>query len=103
MPTLLTDPRSGGVKKSSGVNVLPIIAKSKSTVHQLKQTDDTNIRSMTNSSIFKCCNANIKYFIAAEPFYRIRDTVRVFLIPCFVVSAKCSNNNEMHFQLYACS
>lgn len=27
MPTLLTDPRSGGIKKSSGVNVLPIIAK----------------------------------------------------------------------------
>lgn len=27
MPTLLTDPRSGGVKKDSGVNVLPIIAE----------------------------------------------------------------------------
>jgi hypothetical protein len=31
MPTLLTDPRSGGVKKTSGVKVLPIIAESKST------------------------------------------------------------------------
>lgn len=27
MPTLLTDPRSGGIKKSSGVNVLPVIAE----------------------------------------------------------------------------
>mmetsp|Transcript_11783 Transcript_11783/g.23490 ORF Transcript_11783/g.23490 Transcript_11783/m.23490 type:complete len:219 (+) Transcript_11783:202-858(+) len=27
MPTLITDPRSGGVKKSSGVNVLPIVAE----------------------------------------------------------------------------
>lgn len=27
MPTLFTDPRSGGVKKSSGVNVLPIVAE----------------------------------------------------------------------------
>ena len=27
MPTLLTDPRSGGIKKSSGVTVSPIIAK----------------------------------------------------------------------------
>ena len=27
MPTLMTDPRSGGVKKSSGVNVLPIVAE----------------------------------------------------------------------------
>ena len=26
MPTLFTDPRSGGVKKSSGVNVLPIVS-----------------------------------------------------------------------------
>ena len=29
MPTLFTDPRSGGVKKSSGVNVLPIVQESK--------------------------------------------------------------------------
>ena len=27
MPTLFTDPRSGGVKKSSGVNVLPIVGE----------------------------------------------------------------------------
>jgi hypothetical protein len=27
MPTLFTDPRSGGVKKRSGVNVLPIVAE----------------------------------------------------------------------------
>ena len=28
MPTLFTDPRSGGVKKSSGVNVLPLVKES---------------------------------------------------------------------------
>jgi hypothetical protein len=28
MPTLFTDPRSGGIKKSSGVNVLPIVRES---------------------------------------------------------------------------
>jgi len=32
MPTLLTDPRSGGVKKKSGVNVLPIIHETWSKV-----------------------------------------------------------------------
>lgn len=37
MPTLFTDPRSGGVKKSSGVNVLPIVAETWAQVR-----DDTN-------------------------------------------------------------
>eukprot|EP00567_Pseudictyota_dubia_P011674 CAMPEP_0197454830 /NCGR_PEP_ID=MMETSP1175-20131217/39005_1 /TAXON_ID=1003142 /ORGANISM="Triceratium dubium, Strain CCMP147" /LENGTH=258 /DNA_ID=CAMNT_0042988521 /DNA_START=99 /DNA_END=872 /DNA_ORIENTATION=+ len=37
MPTLFTDPRSGGVKKSSGVNVLPIVAETWEEVR-----DDTN-------------------------------------------------------------
>jgi len=37
MPTLFTDPRSGGVKKSSGVNVLPIIAETWAEVR-----DNTN-------------------------------------------------------------
>lgn len=37
MPTLFTDPRSGGVKKSSGVNVLPIVAE---TWAQIR--DDSN-------------------------------------------------------------
>jgi hypothetical protein len=37
MPTLFTDPRSGGVKKSSGVNVLPIVAETWAKVR-----DDTN-------------------------------------------------------------
>lgn len=37
MPTLMTDPRSGGVKKSSGVNVLPIVAETWKEVR-----DDTN-------------------------------------------------------------
>jgi hypothetical protein len=39
MPTLFTDPRSGGVKKSSGVNVLPIVAETWAKVR-----DDTNAR-----------------------------------------------------------
>ena len=37
MPTLFNDPRSGGVKKSSGVNVLPIVAE---TWAQIR--DDSN-------------------------------------------------------------
>lgn len=37
MPTLFTDPRSGGVAKSSGVNVLPIVAETWAQVR-----DDTN-------------------------------------------------------------
>lgn len=37
MPTLLTDPRSGGVKKSSGVNVLPIVTETWAEVR-----DDSN-------------------------------------------------------------
>lgn len=37
MPTLLTDPRSGGTKKSSGVNVLPLVTNTWSQVR-----DDTN-------------------------------------------------------------
>lgn len=37
MPTLMTDPRSGGVKKSSGVNVLPTVAETWSKVR-----DDSN-------------------------------------------------------------
>jgi len=37
MPTLLTDPRSGGVKKSSGVKVLPIIKETWAEVR-----DETN-------------------------------------------------------------
>jgi len=37
MPTLFTDPRSGGVKKSSGVNVLPIVAETWARVR-----DDAN-------------------------------------------------------------
>jgi hypothetical protein len=32
MPTLLTDPRSGGTAKSSGVNVLPLVAETWSSV-----------------------------------------------------------------------
>mmetsp|Transcript_28227 Transcript_28227/g.51428 ORF Transcript_28227/g.51428 Transcript_28227/m.51428 type:complete len:137 (+) Transcript_28227:171-581(+) len=38
MPTLFTDPRSGGVKKSSGVNVLSIVAKTWAQVR-----DDSNV------------------------------------------------------------
>mmetsp|Transcript_1667 Transcript_1667/g.3670 ORF Transcript_1667/g.3670 Transcript_1667/m.3670 type:complete len:137 (+) Transcript_1667:99-509(+) len=37
MPTLFTDPRSGGVKKSSGVNVLPLVAETWAKVR-----DDSN-------------------------------------------------------------
>ena len=37
MPTLFTDPRSGGVKKSSGVNVLPTVNEAWTEVR-----DDTN-------------------------------------------------------------
>mmetsp|Transcript_19999 Transcript_19999/g.43085 ORF Transcript_19999/g.43085 Transcript_19999/m.43085 type:complete len:270 (-) Transcript_19999:1017-1826(-) len=38
MPTLMTDPRSGGVKKSSGVNVLPIVAETWTEVRDDKNT-----------------------------------------------------------------
>ena len=37
MPTLQTDPRSGGVKKSSGVNVLPIVGETWAKIR-----DDSN-------------------------------------------------------------
>jgi hypothetical protein len=40
MPTLFTDPRSGGVKKSSGVNVLPIVAE---TWAQVRDDSDTDV------------------------------------------------------------
>ena len=39
MPTLQTDPRSGGVKKSSGVNVLPIVAETWAQVRDNSNTD----------------------------------------------------------------
>ena len=39
MPTLFTDPRSGGVKKSSGVNVLPIVAETWAQVRDDSNTD----------------------------------------------------------------
>lgn len=40
MPTLLTDPRSGGTAKSSGVNVLPLVAEIWSKVRD--NSDSTN-------------------------------------------------------------
>lgn len=40
MPTLLTDPRSGGTAKSSGVNVLPSVAETWSKVRD--NSDPTN-------------------------------------------------------------
>lgn len=40
MPTLLTDPRSGGTKKSSGVNVLPSVSETWSNVRN--DSDPTN-------------------------------------------------------------
>lgn len=40
MPTLLTDPRSGGVKKSSGVNVLPIVAETWAQVRRNAPSND---------------------------------------------------------------
>jgi len=40
MPTLFTDPRSGGVKKSSGVNVLPIVAE---TWAQVRDDSNTSV------------------------------------------------------------
>ena len=39
MPTLLTDPRSGGVKKSSGVNVLPLVAETWAQIRDDSNTD----------------------------------------------------------------
>ncbi|KAL7530646.1 hypothetical protein ACHAXR_004838 [Thalassiosira sp. AJA248-18] len=39
MPTLFTDPRSGGVKKSSGVNVLPVVADTWALVRDNSNTD----------------------------------------------------------------
>ena len=40
MPTLMTDPRSGGVKKSSGVNVLPVVAE---TWARVRDNDDSEV------------------------------------------------------------
>ena len=40
MPTLFTDPRSGGIKKSSGVNVLPSVAE---TWAQVRDDSNTSI------------------------------------------------------------
>ncbi len=40
MPTLFTDPRSGGIKKSSGVNVLPIVAE---TWAQVRDDSNTSV------------------------------------------------------------
>mmetsp|Transcript_28824 Transcript_28824/g.45413 ORF Transcript_28824/g.45413 Transcript_28824/m.45413 type:complete len:138 (+) Transcript_28824:69-482(+) len=51
MPTLFTDPRSGGVKKSSGVNVLPIVADTWAQIRDDKNTDvDYLIASFDGSS-----------------------------------------------------
>ena len=38
MPTLFTDPRSGGVKKSSGVRLLPQVAECEYHVRDLTHT-----------------------------------------------------------------
>ena len=51
MPTLFTDPRSGGVKKASGVNVLPIVAETWAQIRDDKNTDvDYLIASFDGSS-----------------------------------------------------
>lgn len=51
MPTLFTDPRSGGVKKSSGVNVLPIVAEVWTQVRDDSNSDvDWLIASFDGSS-----------------------------------------------------
>mmetsp|Transcript_25283 Transcript_25283/g.53407 ORF Transcript_25283/g.53407 Transcript_25283/m.53407 type:complete len:137 (+) Transcript_25283:117-527(+) len=51
MPTLFTDPRSGGVKKSSGVNVLPIVAETWAQVRDDANADvDWLIASFDGSS-----------------------------------------------------
>lgn len=50
MPTLFTDPRSGGVKKSSGVNVLPIISETWAQVRDDKSDVDYLIASFDGSS-----------------------------------------------------
>jgi len=51
MPTLFTDPRSGGVKKSSGVNVLPIVADTWAQIRDDNNTDvDYLIASFDGSS-----------------------------------------------------
>ena len=50
MPTLFTDPRSGGVKKSSGVNVLPIVSEIWAQVRDDKSDVDYLIASFDGSS-----------------------------------------------------
>ncbi len=51
MPTLFTDPRSGGVKKSSGVNVLPIVAETWAQIRDDSNSDvDYLIASFDGSS-----------------------------------------------------
>ena len=50
MPTLFTDPRSGGVKKSSGVNVLPIVAETWAQIRDDKTNVDYLIASFDGSS-----------------------------------------------------
>mmetsp|Transcript_2678 Transcript_2678/g.4557 ORF Transcript_2678/g.4557 Transcript_2678/m.4557 type:complete len:135 (-) Transcript_2678:270-674(-) len=50
MPTLFTDPRSGGVKKSSGVNVLPIVAETWAQIRDDKTDVDYLIASFDGSS-----------------------------------------------------
>ncbi|KAL7469576.1 hypothetical protein ACHAXS_009825 [Conticribra weissflogii] len=40
MPTLFTDPRSGGIKKSSGVNVLPSVSN---TWSRIRNDSDTSV------------------------------------------------------------
>ena len=60
MPTLMTDPRSGGVKKSSGVNVLPIVAESECAVW----TDSL-------SRVLLVCKANTHLILARSIYRRI--------------------------------
>mmetsp|Transcript_34229 Transcript_34229/g.51322 ORF Transcript_34229/g.51322 Transcript_34229/m.51322 type:complete len:138 (-) Transcript_34229:386-799(-) len=51
MPTLFTDSRSGGVKKSSGVNVLPIVSETWAQIRDDKNTEvDYLIASFDGSS-----------------------------------------------------
>ena len=51
MPTFLTDPRSGGVKKSSGVNVLPIVSETWALVRDNSNSEvDWLIASFDGSS-----------------------------------------------------
>jgi hypothetical protein len=50
MPTLLTDPRSGGTKKSSGVNVLPSVAETWAAVRDNSNSTDWLIASFDGNS-----------------------------------------------------